>query len=167
MTTLEQLAAIVDGNQSYTLMDRDPLVALSHLHAVARARAGALGSMAVNDVHLATRTVLRAVDLALELAQPARELPAVHIDGDGDAVLDDHLLAEDDARGWSFGLREQLRATCVPGTLNPDEVERYADFLHACVAAVRKYHAARDALRTEHAAAIDALRAAGWTVTEP
>lgn len=169
MTTLDELVAITGSDQPYTLQDPDPLVALSHLHAVARARAVQLGAMDVADVQLATTTVLKAVDLALDHAQPARELPAVYIDSDADIILGVQDQFYDDKEGAiAVACRDLLRdATMIGARCATDDIERVRDFLDAAIRARRDHETAVERIRTEHATAINALRAAGWTVREP
>lgn len=85
--------------------------------------------------------------------------PPVRFDGEGDVLLNDPTNELDAAvMGGAAGLGRS--GSYVMGGAHPDDLDALAAFLHAAATLIRQ----RSSLADTHAAAIDALRAAGWTV---
>ena len=157
MTTLDDLDARL--REPYTL--DDPGDALAWLHIAAQAAPAQAG-----NAHIATRTLLPLVD---ESREPARELPSVFIDSDGDIMLGVHgreYSEDEEAVARSCGLILEDGPSLLARHTTED-LERVRDFLDAAVRVRRNREHLREKVRTQHAAAIDALRAAGWMVREP
>lgn len=87
--------------------------------------------------------------------------PPVRFDDDGDVLLDNPSAKLDDSvvRG-AAGLGLGYSGAYVMGGAHPDDLDALAAFLHAAATLIRQ----RGSLADTHADAIDALRAAGWTV---